>query len=181
MINLLPPEEKEKIFLENRKKLIVILGITIIIPLVCLVLMLISMKLYTSAQVNSERVNLEQAKKVYETPNLLTFKNTIIKNNSTIGVLKSFYEKETYITDVLKIILSLTRPPNLYVTNLSLIKDDKGDINITASGFSKSRDNLLVFQKNINANTNIKNPYFSQESWVDPENVTFYLTFEINK
>ena len=83
------------------------------------------------------------------------------------------------MSNALKMILEIQRPPNLYLTNLSLTRDENQKMNIMAIGVSQSRDDLLAFQKNIEVNKEIKNPYFSPESWVNAENVAFKLTFEI--
>jgi len=179
MINLLPPEEKERLFLENKKKLVIILGITTLIPLVCLVLILSSIRFYMLGEVNTQKVILEEAVKKYQTPDFLTFKEIIEKSNSVVTQVEYFYKKEASVSNALKMILEIQRPPNLYLTNLSLTRDENQKMNIMAIGVSQSRDDLLAFQKNIEVNKEIKNPYFSPESWVNAENVAFKLTFEI--
>ncbi len=180
MINLLPSEIKKELFLEKKKNLIIILGITMLVPLISLVLILLSVRFYILGEVSSQKNILQEAKKKYQTPDFLSFTNIIQKNNKIFARLESFYKNEIYVNRVLKIISGLKYPNNLYLTDLSLTRSYK-KIEIVASGFSSSRDNLLVFQKSIEENKEIKNAYFSPESWVDPQNVKFYLTFEISK
>lgn len=180
MINLLPPEEKIKLLLEKRKKLIIILGMIVLIPLFCLILILLSVKFYILGEVDSKKIILEQAEKEYQTPAFLTFKDIIQKNNKILVELESFYKKETYFSKALKIISNITRPKNLYLTNMSLDKNENYKIKVAASGFSKTREDLLIFQKNINEIKEIKNVNFSPESWFNSQDVRFYLTFEIN-
>ncbi len=180
MINLLPPKEKEELLLEKKNKLIIILGITILIPLVCLILILSSIRFHILGEVNSQKIILEQAKKKYQTADFLTFKDIIQKDNKILVQLKSFYKKETYFSKVLKIISDIQRPKNLYLTDLALSRDKNQKVKVVASGFSESRENLLFFQKNIEKYKEIENPYFSPESWINPQNITFYLTFEIS-
>ena len=55
MINLLPPEEKGKLFLKKSEKLIAVLEITILVSLVCLILILSSIKLYIVAEANYQK------------------------------------------------------------------------------------------------------------------------------
>lgn len=179
MINLLPPEEKAQLLAEKRKKLIVILGITIIIPLLCLILILLSIRFYILAEVNSQKIILEQAKKEYQTPEFLSFRDIIQKNNSMLAKIEPFYKKEAYFTEVLKIISGIKRPKNFYLTDLSIMKNKDQKIKATAFGVSQTRDDLLFFQKNIEQDSRIQNALFSPESWVNPENVRFNVTFEI--
>ena len=181
MINLLPPEEKEARHLENDKKVAIILGVIVLVWGLCLVLMLASLHFYILGEINSKNFVLEQAKLQYQTPSFLSFKDIIQKNNAVLTTLDSFYKKELDFSQVLQIISDLERPQGLSLTNLSVQKQDNQSVKVTASGFSPSRDDLLAFQKSIQKDARIKNSYFSPESWIDPQNVTFYLPFEIPK
>ena len=179
MINLLPPEEKTKLLSEKKKKLVVILGITAIIPLLCFILILLSLRFYILAEVNAQKIVLEQAKKEYQTPDFLLFGDIIQKNNKVLSKIEPFYKKEVYFTDVLKMISGIARPQNLYLTNVLAARDEGQKIKITAFGFSQTRDDLLLFQKNMEENSRIHQISFSPESWVNPQNVRFNVTFEI--
>ncbi len=177
MINLLPPEIKKQLLLEQQFKVAVILGITTMIPLACLALILLSLQLRTSSEVNSQNIALEYAKKQYQTSDFLNFQSIILRDNKNLSSLRVFYNTQTYIGDALVNLADLVRPQGLYFTNASLVKDKNKNIKVTLSGFSKSRNDLLVFQKNIQTDVRIQQPLFSPESWVSPQNVTFYLTF----
>ena len=179
MINLLPPEEKNGILFEKRKKLTIILGISLIIPLICFGLILLSINFYILGEINLAKAILDQNKKEIETQQFLTLKDTIKKSNTVLSNLASFYGKETYISEILNTLSLMPRPENVYFTDISLTRDANQKIKVVASGFSGSRDNLLIFQKNIETNQDIESVYFSPESWVSPKNVTFYLTFSI--
>jgi len=181
MINLLPPEKKEALFLEKSRKLIIILGIAVLVPLICLTLFLLSIRFYILSELKSQQIILEQTKERYQTPDFLTFNEIIQRNNKILIQLQSFYKKETYFSKTLKTISDIDRPKNLYFTDLSLTKSENQNIKVTASGFSSSREDLLIFQKNIGNVREIENSYFSPESWINPENTKFYLTFEIPK
>ncbi len=179
MTNLLPPEEKAKLLLEKNKKLIIIFGIIIIIPLCCLILILLSINFYVLGEVGSQKVVLEQAQKVYQTPDFLTFKDLMQKNNKVLSQLDAFYSKEIYLSQVLKTIALVSRPQNLYLADVDLKRNTNQKIGVTVSGFSDSRDDLLLFQKNLKESPAIENVSFAPESWVAPQDVTFNLTFDI--
>ena len=122
MINLLPPEEKIKLLSQKREKLVVILGITITIPLLCFILILLSIRFYILGEINSQKILLQQAEKEYQTPEFLVFKDIIQKNDKILDRIEPFYKKETYITQVLETISRIARPENLYLTNISVIE-----------------------------------------------------------
>lgn len=181
MINLLPPEEKEILILEKRKKIIIILGIMILIPLICFILFLTSIWLYILAEVNTQKIVLQQAQKQYQTASFLHFKGIIQQDNSILNQLNSFYKKEIDINGALQEIASLSRPKNVYMTDLYMTRQDNQKIIATISGISSSRNDLLIFKKTVEADKRIKNPSFSPESWIASENVAFNLTFEVSQ
>jgi hypothetical protein len=180
MINLLPPEEKQKLLLENRGKLTTTLGIIVLVSLVCLTLILLSIEFYILAETNNQKNILEQAKKENQTPDFNNFSNIIKKYNGILVQLNSFYKGEIYFSQVLKIISGVQKPAGLYLTDFSLNRQKSGIVQVSVSGVSDTRDNLLVFQKNIEQDAEITNPYFLPESWISPKNVNFSLTLEIH-
>lgn len=179
MINLLPPKEKEKLSSKKKEKLIAILGITVLVSLVCLILILSSIKSYVVAEAASQKIILEQAEKKYQTPNFLNLESIIQKYNGILVQLRTFYEQKIYSSQALKIISNIQRPEGLYLTELSLSRDENKKIKVTAAGISDSRENLLLFKKNIEEAQKIENSYFSPESWINPKDINFNLTFDV--
>jgi hypothetical protein len=179
MINLLPPDEKEKLHLKKKKKVAIILGITFIIPLVCMVMVLVSLRLYILGEIKGQNVVLEQARLKYQTPDFLAFKDIIKNDNALLTQIDAFYKKETYTSQALKTIASIKRPQELYFTGLFLQRDSNQKIRVVAAGWSASRDNVLILQKNLQENEHIENVSFLPQSWVDAKNVKFNLTFGI--
>lgn len=180
MTNLLPPEEKKELFLKNKERLVIILGIIALVSLACLILILLSINFYILAESVFQKNILEQAEKNYKTSVFLDFKSAIQKYNNILVRLNSFYREEISFSQILKIISSISRPSGLYLTDLSLNRNDEGKkIEIVTSGFCNSREDLISFKKSIEENKDIKNPYFSPESWTNAKNVKFYLSFEI--
>ncbi len=179
MINLLPLEEKQKLSLKNKEKLIVVLGIVFIVSLVCFILVLLSIKFYILARTDYQKNILEQAEKKYQTSEFTDLNNVVQKYNVTLAQINSFYKKEIYFNQALKIITDVPTPKGLYLTYFLLNKDKNGIIQVSVSGISNNRENLLIFRKNIEEVKEIKNSYFSPESWANPKDVSFSLTFEI--
>jgi hypothetical protein len=180
MINLLPPEEKQKLFLEKKKKLAIILGTVILVSLICLTLILLSIKFYILAETDEQRNMLKQAIQEKQTSDFINLSSIIQKYNGTLDQLDSFYKKEIYFSQTLEIITDVPSPKGLYLTNFSFSRDKSGVVQASVSGISNTREDLLLFKKNIEEDKKIKNPYFSPGSWINQKNVNFSLTFEIN-
>jgi len=181
MINLLPLEEKQKLLFKKKERMTIILGIVVLVFLICLTLILLSIKFYILAQTDYQRSALQQTKREYQTPDFANLNSIIKKYNITLAQLDDFYKKEVYFSQTLKIITDVPEPKGLYLSNFFLSRDKNGLVKVGVSGVSDTRDNLLIFQKNIEGDSKIKNSYFSPESWISPKNVNFSLTFEIDK
>lgn len=181
MINLLPLKERQNLFFKRREKLAAILGIAVIVFLVCLALILLSIKFYILAETDSQKNILMQTEQKNKTAEFINLNSIIQKYNGILAPLDLFYKKEIYFNQALNIITGIPSPEGLYLTNFSLSRDADGSVKASISGVSGTRDNLLIFKKNIEDNKEIKNISFSQESWVSPKNVKFSATFEIDK
>ena len=179
MINLLPPEEKEHLFLERNKKLVVILGWILIISLICLTLILFSVKLYILGQVNHQKGILNVTETKYKTSDFLFYNDIVKKYNADLIKANTFYEKEIYFSDAIKTILDIQRPNGLFFNDISMKNSEDNKIKTTISGISDTRDNLLIFKNNIESNNKIENIYFPPNSWIKTKNINFYVTFEI--
>ena len=183
MINLLPPKEKEGIISERNEKLAVVLGNLFIISLVCLALVLISLKFYILSEDTYSKINLESVKEKYQTSEFLSLKESIQKYNADLIKIDDFYKKEIYFSDALKVILNTKRPSGLYLNsiNISEILNIKESDRVKAviSGVSNTRDDLQVFRDNLENNKKIVNVYFPPNSWVKPADVNFSITLEI--
>ncbi len=179
MINLLPTEEKQKLFLEKKRKLAVILGIIVLVVLICLILILLSIKFYLLAQTDAEKNKLKEIKIQNNSIDFDNYTSIIKKYNKILSELDYFYSKEIYFNGILSVILNVPKPENLIFTNFSLNRTDENKIDISISGTSETRDDLLIFKKNIEESKEIKNPVFSSASWINPKDVKFSLTFQI--
>lgn len=181
MINLLPPQEKQNLILEKKEKLASVLGVVILVSLICFVLILMGIKYYFLSEVDAEKEVLNNARQKYQTAEFLNYEGIVKKYNGLSAQLSSFYGQEEYFSDALKVISSVSRPQGLYLTGISMDREQSAKIKVSVAGVSNSRDNLLLYKNNIEADKRIENSGFSPESWVAPKNVNFNLTFEISK
>ncbi|MBI3631459.1 MAG: hypothetical protein HY219_01155 [Candidatus Staskawiczbacteria bacterium] len=180
MINLLPPKEKEQLFLEKNKKLVVILGCILTISLICLALVLFLIKLYVSERVNNQKSILNFIETKNQAPDFSYYNDLIEKYNTNLIKVNTFYKKEIYFSDVIKTILDVQKPDGLFFNDMSIENDKENNkTKVAVFGTSDTRDNLLIFKNNIESNNKIRNVYFPANSWTKTKDVNFNVTFEI--
>lgn len=179
MINLLPPNEKKILFKNHQKKLVTVLCIEFFVFLMAIILIFLAVYFYILGESSSRSFLLENTQNKEKPDNYLDFKNIIIKYNRDLGVIESFYRNQKFVTDSLINLLEIKRPNNFYFTNLSLQPQDQGNrILINISGFSETREGLISFKENLEANRKITNINFSSGSWISPKNISFNVTLE---
>lgn len=180
MINLLPPIEKEFLRTEETKRLIAILGTVVLAFLICLILILFSIKIYIQSQVEFQRITLFQAEQEFEQSESQALQEKINLANLTFSKLNSFYQQKPNFSEILEKI-SETLPDRTYLTNISLNsqppdKDFKTQISL--SGFSPERELLFEFKKRLEAEPAFQEIYFPPTNWVKPTEIDFYVTLK---
>ncbi len=180
MINLLPVKEKEEFILRQNKKLTIVLGTAFLIASVCLILVLLSIKFYVLGEVVSQKFILDQTEKKYQTADFLVYKGLLDGYSKSLIQIKSFYKDKIQLNAALRDILDVNMPEGVYFINLSMARSEDSKVIAKISGISDTRDNLLLFRKNLENSEKIKSPNFSPESWINSKNINFYLTLEIN-
>lgn len=180
MINLLPPQEKEKLLQEKHEKLVVVLGIMAITAVVCMTLILYALKFYLLVYVAYQKDLADAAKIPYETEDSLALKNQIIKYNTGLLTARQFYANSLSVNAALGMVYAIPRPQGLRFTSVEIEKvNDKKVFAVQISGISATRDSLVVFKKNMEDNDHISHIYFPPESWVKSRDVIFLATFEL--
>jgi hypothetical protein len=178
MINLLPAEEKKKIILRRNEKLAFVLGNVVLVTLICLILILLSIKFYVLAEADYYKNILNQAENKNKTADFVSLNTEIQKYNKVLNQLNSFYEKEIYFSKIIENFISVPTPEGLNVNNFSFKRKDDGVVQVSVNGNSNTRENLIIFKKSVEANNKIKKPNFPAESWINPKDINFLLTFE---
>ena len=182
MINLLPPEEKEKFLLEKKKRIIIILWALVLFFLVCLILILFSIKIYLRSQVESQRAFLIEAEKEFEQSEIQDLRKKISSVNLTLTKLNSFYQQKIYFSQILEKI-SQTLPSEAYLNNLSAVfssDEEKGNVRVSLSGFVSTRETLFEFKKSLEKESNFKEISFPPANWVEPTDINFFTSFKVN-
>jgi Tfp pilus assembly protein PilN len=177
MINLLPPQQKEELLQEEKFKLVLILGILFLIFLICLILILFSIKIYISGEVETQKILLSQEEERFKGTQTQNLEEKIISSNQILSKLSSFYSRQISLTEVLEKI-SQGLPSGAYLTIFNFNSENN---QVSLSGFSSSREILLEFKKNLEKEENFQEIYCPPSNWVKPTDIDFVVNFKIKK
>src|SRR3989344_1475988 len=120
MINLLPPQEKERLSLEKTKKLAMVLANSFVISTVCLILILFSVKFYILKELIGEKSILSALKEENQVKDILILSDNFKKYNLLLTQIEDFYHKNLYFSDILNNLLEISRPDGLYFTSINI-------------------------------------------------------------
>ncbi len=168
MINLLPLSEKKALIQEENWKIVLILGFLVLIFLISLILILFSIKISISGQVESQKIFLSQ-------PYPQDIEKMIEIANQNLSKLNSFYQSQIYLTKILER-TSINLPPKAYLTSFSYQKEGE---KVSLLGFAPTREILLEFKKNLEREKDFTEIYFPSQNWVEPIDINFSVTFKI--
>lgn len=180
MINLLPSTEKEKIILEKKRKLIIILWILILFSIFCFALVLLSIKFYIYDQLKSQRVIFAEAEREFESSGAQDLQEKINSVNINLTKLDEFYQNKIYLIEILEEISNIL-PQRAYLTGFSTSifrSEEESGFKITLSGFALNREILFDFKENLEKSSNFKEIYFPPANWVEPTDIDFIVSFE---
>jgi len=191
MINLLPKEDKKTLLVERNKKITVILCFLLLFFIVCLILILFSIKIYVNGQINTKKIFLAESEKQLFQSETQELENKIKMANDSFKKLDDFYNRSIYFSEILQKISSIF-PSTFYATNVSIrisaeeIKENfenpksavrvERKVLVNISGFASTREELLVFKENLEKS--FENVVFPPSNWVDKKNINFYVTFD---
>lgn len=182
MINLLPLEEKEKLRLEEKGRIITILWLLVLFFLSCLVLILFSVKIFSQSQIQSQKVLLLAAKKELEQSEIAELEAKVNSANLIFTKLNSFYQKKIHFSEILEKISEIL-PQGVPLTNLSSqlsSLEEENVIKVSLSGFAPTRESLFEFKQNLEKEPRFKEISFPPANWVKPLNVDFSVSFTIS-
>lgn len=177
MINLLPSQEKEILRQEEKYKLVLILGTLFLIFLICLILILLSIRISFSGQLNVQKILLNQKEESFKKSPSQNLEEKIVSFNQTFSELSSFYSSRSNMVDILEKI-SQDLPYGVYLTNFNFDSETR---QISLSGFSPSREILLELKENLEKEENFQEIYFFPSNWVKPNDIDFVVNFKIKK
>ena len=180
MINLLPEKQKEELLFQKNRNLVVVLGSMAIIVLVCLALILLSLKFYILQIARSEESTLDETRSQYQTKDFLDLTTSLKKYNAELSRADNFYKRQVYMSNGLKTIVTVERPIGIIFNSVDLQNGQSGDgIQANIHGQSDTRENLITFKTNMEKQKGITNVYISPDDLIKPANINFYMTFNV--
>lgn len=177
MLNLLPPEEKKLLGQEEQLKIVINLGILISAVLTSLILVLFSLKIFISADLESQKIIFEQREKELSNQRVKEIEKDVKNYNSNLSRIQSFYREQISLTEVLREITK-TVPVGAYLTNLNF---NSLDAKFSLSGKAGSREVLLLLKNNLEKEEIFSDINFPSASWVEPLDINFNLSFKLEK
>lgn len=182
MINLLPPENKKELLKEEQYKIVLILGIFILFFLVSFSLILFSIKIYVSGQLEVEKEFVEQSRKEMEFSEIERLEKEIGSLNEDILELELFYQNQISLTEILEEI-SFVLPSGVYLKTISInpSKEKDSKFLVSLSGFSSTRELLSEFKTNLEEKKELFKGKidFPPSTWTKPVDIDFSLNFKI--
>ncbi|MFH1841285.1 MAG: PilN domain-containing protein [Candidatus Nealsonbacteria bacterium] len=179
MINLLPPQQKENILKEKQYKLVLILEILFLSFLFCLSLILVSLKIYISGQVESQKIVVQLEEENFKKSEAQSLEKEIKLINKNLLSLNSFYESQVDWVDLLERI-SRDIPEGAYLTNLSVVPQKEGWLSCSFVGYSSTREVLSELKRTLESEEGFKDVYFPPSNWVKSKDIDFSATFNIS-
>jgi len=179
MINLLPLKEKKEFLMEGTKRMVIVLWFLFLFFLVCLALILLSIKIYLQGQIDSNKNYLANTEKEFLESESEEYRSRITEANSKIEELNSFYEKRVNFSNVLEKVSALL-PADIYLTDVSLgqiTEDKERKIVVALSGFAPVVDDVVEFENNLKGE--FENVDFPLSNWVKEKDIDIYVTFKI--
>jgi len=182
MINLLPPKEKEEILQEENWKLLMILGTLLLFFLISLLLILFSIKIFVTGEVEAQKILFAEREKEFKNTQMQNLQNNLTAFNKKLSQLDSFYQNQSYSSEILEEI-SKTLPPGVYLNNLSIVPQGgkEGGFVCNLSGFSPDRQTLLDLKESLEKEKNFQEVYFPSSNWVKPADINFTISFKVKQ
>jgi len=185
MINLLSEKEKKEIIFEKNRKVFLALIIFFLASSIFLFFLLFSFKIYFSSQIKTQNtIIVIKREEINLSSQFQEFKDIVQETNNKLKNIQDFYEKQILIMPIIKNISKFI-PPSVYLTNLSIDrptiseKDIDYLIDLSIQGYAETREDLFLFQKALKQSECFAGVDVSLRSWLEPENVIFYIDIKI--
>lgn len=181
MINLLPLEEKNILKLEEKWRLILLVGLLVLIFFLCLFLILYSIKIFVASEVETQELVIKTTGKEFENQETKDLKDKISSTNRDFLKLNDFFQESASLTEVSEKV-SNTLSPGMYLTNFSYQKQVSGQgkkLEIVLSGFAPNTDTLFDFRKNLEKVFATKVDV--GDSWIKPADFRFVFNITLNQ
>ncbi|MBU1045676.1 hypothetical protein KJ616_00960 [Patescibacteria group bacterium] len=175
MINLLPPIEKSKRRREKQLKLIWILGILMVASVLSFALVLLSIRFYIADQIRAQDILVGEAKGKNIQVNILQGKIKLV--NRTLSGLDDFYQSQFPLSDFLDRISKLLLQ-DMYLERFSY-QEESAQVIFTC--YAPTIDSIYQFREIMRNQGDFQEVNFVLPDWLEPNNITFRVSFKLEK
>lgn len=182
MINLLPPEAKNNLSFERIKRLVLTLWMFSMFFIFCFSLVLYSLKNYLDIQKNSYVLLLEEAGNRLLSSEFRDLGVKISQASKSLEEILSFYRQKTDFSEILaKLAYLVPKEAVLDGISLSVSETNKGQTEISLTGFASEREVLFSLKRNLEQDRHIQDVYFPPANWVKAKDINFVVSFKVSK
>jgi Tfp pilus assembly protein PilN len=177
MINLLPQKQKRELSEKKDLKIALILGILLLSFLLSFTLILLTIKVFISRDLEVEEVFLAEKEGIISLNQQI--EEDLEETNLSFSNLNSFYKGKGNLILLLEKISAIL-PAGTYLEGFNYNPIESGGeikSNISISGFCLNRDTLLTFKKNLEKENGFFDINFPPENWIEPTNIKFNISF----
>ena len=180
MINLLPSEQKDKLYQYRIKKMMLVLGFIGTVFLVSLSILLLTINIRLRGEVDYQGAVLEAKKGKSKTSQIEKIQDQFSTYNKKLTKLEKFYKERNYPSGFFEEVNS-TLPSSIRLNSLAYQKVTEGDYKAQASfsGYCPDRSVLLQLKENMDEKSKWENVDFPPSNWVEPADINFNVSFKI--
>lgn len=169
MINLLPPQQKQRLAQEENERMIIIWGFMVAIFLVAITLTILFTAIKIKSLTDAQELVLEDMRKSLEISSVVELKKELVVANKFLSRTESFLSEDKRVSTIPDRIAGLL-PRGVYITRLSYNDQLR---NLTIEGFSPTRSDLLTFKNNLEGDKFFSRVEFLPANWIKSEDINF--------
>jgi Tfp pilus assembly protein PilN len=183
MINLLSPQQKEKLAEQKTLRLLVILGTSVLVFFASFLLIAVSLLIHLKGEIQAQETSMRSVELRVEQGTLQSLKD----RNTAFREVAAFYKNTTTPSSLIEYIAQ-ELPQDLFLTSLSytpgtstktkgITKETRSHIILT--GFASTRDSLFLFRENLHSTKVFENIVFPPSNWVNPRDIGFSVEMDV--
>jgi Tfp pilus assembly protein PilN len=183
MINLLPEANRKELKKEETFHLILIFGVLSVVFCICLSLLLLSIRIYVSGEIQTQKILVESQKEEEKESPL----GEIRSINRDITGLNDFYQEQVVFSDmIMRISDAAPKGVHLisfnYTPPFSQIQKEEEPLyaRVSLTGFAPTTEDLLAFRANLEGDALFESFNFPSSNWNEESNISFSFDFAVN-
>lgn len=175
MINLLPPQEKQRLAQAETERMLVIWGFIIAVFLISFILTLLVVNVQIKGRADAQEILLQGLRQELEDPSVAQLKKELISANQLVARVEPVLAKHNKVSPIFDLIAGYL-PSGVYITRLSYNDSPRS---ITLEGFSPTRQMLLTLKSNLESEKLFSKVDFPPSNWIKSENIDFIVNLTL--